>query len=117
MMELILNIYDKKGRTVVKSYKAGQYDIMFGTVEDIVNLIDLDAFQEDAKDMDMVTACFKFVTGGMEQVKEILMSVFPEVTEEELRYIKIREVVPLFIQLFKFSLVEMKSIGENPQKN
>ena len=78
---------------------------------------ELSELRRAAKDMDMVTACFKFVTGGMEQVKEILMSVFPEVTEEELRYIKIREVVPLFIQLFKFSLVEMKSIGGNPQKN
>lgn len=35
-----LNIYEKK--QVVKTYEANSYDLMFGTVEDVANAINLD---------------------------------------------------------------------------
>ena len=39
-MELKLNIYNKK--EIVKTYTAETYDLMFGTVEDLIDLINLD---------------------------------------------------------------------------
>ena len=38
-----LNIYEKK--KVVKTFSAETYDLMFGTVEDVAEAIDLDSLQ------------------------------------------------------------------------
>ena len=42
-MDLKLNIYEK--RKIVKTYTAETYDLMFGTVEDLLDVIDIDNIQ------------------------------------------------------------------------
>ena len=44
-MDLKLNIYEK--RKIVKTYTAETYDLMFGTVEDLLNIIDIDKKHKD----------------------------------------------------------------------
>ena len=46
-MDLKLNIYEK--RKIVKTYTAETYDLMFGTVEDLLNIIDIDNIQAGDK--------------------------------------------------------------------
>lgn len=114
-MELKLNIY--KGREVEKTYVADEYDIMFGTVEDLISIIDLDAFSnEEANDADFLKACMNIVRNGFEQVKSLLKDVFPDVTDDELKRTKIKEVASLLLNLTKFSFVQINSVNKN-EKN
>ena len=42
-MELKLDVYEK--RKIVKTHECDSYDLMFGTVEDFLNLIDADSLK------------------------------------------------------------------------
>lgn len=108
-MKLELKIY--KGKAVEKIYTAAEFDIMFGTVEDVVALIDVDALSGEGDDMDLVKACMNMLSGGIGKVKDLLKDIFTGVTDEELRRVKIKELVPLFLNLVKFSLDQIKSVG------
>lgn len=113
-MQLILNIY--KNGEVEKTYTANEYDILFGTVEDLVNIIDMDALT-DAGNKDSAAAMVRMVTGGMEQVKGLLKDIFSGVTEEELKRTKIKEVIPLMMSLVKYSIKEISLTNTGTGKN
>lgn len=106
-MQLNLNIY--KGRTVEKVYTADEFDIMTGTVEDLIALIDESAFQRGTvSDSDFVCAVAVMIKGGFEQVKSLLKELFPDVTDDELRRTKMKEIIQLLAQVLKYGFAEMK---------
>lgn len=111
-MELKLNIY--KGGQVVKTYKASTYDLMFGTMEDFIEIIEPDKLFSDDK-ADMGTAATKLLTGGMNQLKPLFLEVFPGLTEEELRHTRVKDLVVVGKEILKYSLNEMKmaATGKN----
>ena len=108
-MQLQLNIY--RGGAVEKTYTADQFDIMFGTVEDIVALIDVDAFGDGVDNNIYISAVLKLLTGGMDQVKNLLKEVFPGVTDDELKRTKVKELTTLILNLVKFSFAQISSVG------
>lgn len=114
-MQLKLNIY--KGGQVEKTYTAGEFDIMFGTVEDLIDLLDMDKLGENTPDMEFATAIFKLVSGGKNKLKEILKEIFPELTDEEIKRVKIKELVPLVKDIVKFSVSGLSLATEGKEKN
>lgn len=104
-MELKLNIY--KGKTIEKTYKAETFDIMFGTVEDLLNIIDLEKLNSDTEIAKLIIKVFPLL-------KPFLKDVFEGVTDDELRRTKIKELIPLFVNIFVFALKELNS---NSSKN
>ena len=104
-MELKLNIY--KGKTIEKTYKAETFDIMFGTVEDLLNIIDLEKLNSDTEIAKLIIKVFPLL-------KPLLKDVFEGVTDDELRRTKIKELIPLFVNIFVFAL---KEINSNSSKN
>lgn len=103
-MELKLNIY--KGREIEKTYTAETYDLMFGTLEDIVNLIDLDTL--NSKDsVDFVGAVAKIIVKGFDQFKPLFKDIFPGLTDEELRRVRVADLVPVVVDVVKYSFTEM----------
>lgn len=104
-MELKLNIY--KGKTIEKTYKAETFDIMFGTVEDLLNIIDLEKLNSDTEIAKLIIKVFPLL-------KPLLKDVFEGVTDDELRRTKIKELIPLFVNIFVFALKELNS---NSSKN
>lgn len=91
-MELKLNIY--KGRKIEKTYTVHEYDIMLGTVEDLICLLDSKAFLNfDQKDEDWFSEVIGIVTGVLGNVKELLKDIFVDVTDEELKRIRVKEVI------------------------
>ena len=109
-MQLNLNIYE--AGKVVKTYTANEFDLMFGTVEDIIALVDLDAFGKDADNTAFVSAALKVVVKGFDKVKDLLKEVFIGVTDDELRKVKTKEVALLLVQIVKYSLTEIAGIGK-----
>lgn len=110
-MELKLNIYNKNsdGQLVIeKTYEADTIDILFGTAEDLIGVL-------DGINLNDVDKLLNLVTKGFAQLKPLLKEIFIGLTDEELRRTKIKELIPLFIQIFKYLFKEigMTSSGKN----
>lgn len=106
-MELKLNVY-KTPKEVEKTYYCETFDIMFGTVEDLISVIDLDK-------LDDKTELAKLVLKAIPLLKPFLKEIFEGLTDEELRHTKIKELIPLFVQIFAFAIGELNgmSTGKN----
>lgn len=109
-MDMKLNVYHNG--QVEKTYTAETYDLMLGTVEDIVAIIDLDAFTSD-KNTDFIAAVGKLIVKGFNQFKPLLKDIFPGLTDDELRRVKTSEVVPVIMNVIKFTVQESFVFGKN----
>lgn len=111
-MELKLNIY--KGKDVEKTYSAETYDLTFGTMEDFIEIIDLDKLTSGTQE-EFATAGAKLITGGISQLKPLLLDVFPGLTEEELRRARVKDLIRIILEILKYSIMQIQ--GATKGKN
>lgn len=103
-MTLTLNIYSATDKgTVEKTYTAESYDLMLGTVEDIMAIIDIDKMTDSEAMTRMVVQAFG-------RLKPFIKDVFPGVTDDELKRVKVKELIPTFVDIFKSILDDLKII-------
>lgn len=105
-MQLVLNIYDPQTKMITKQYTAETIDIMFGTIEDIIDIIDIEKLDDNME-------WAKVIGVGMKKLKPLLKEVFTGVTDDELKNTKIKELIPLFINIFKYMMKEIKGLGSD----
>lgn len=108
-MELKLNVYDKK--EIVKTYTAETYDLMFGTVEDLIDLIDLDKLKTGS-DVEIIKLVGNVVMNGLGIIKPLLKDIFEGLTDNELRNTKTSEIASVLVEVVKFTITQMGK-GEN----
>lgn len=102
-MNLILKIYDDSGKNVVKSYESKTYDLMFGTVMKLMELLKVE-------DMDDQLEMLKTIYGAWEEIKTVLAGVFPEATDDDWKHVRVKELLPMILEIAKFSVTEMFTI-------
>lgn len=107
-MELKLNIYNKK--EIVKTYTAETYDLMFGTVEDLIDLINLDKLQTGS-DVELIKMVSEIVMNGIGMIKPLLKDVFNGLTDEELRNTKTSEIASVLVEIVKFTIAQISKGG------
>lgn len=92
-----LNVY-KNQKEIKKTYVVDEYDIMYGTVEDILDVLD------GMEDMKTDGEILKLIQKHRKKLNKLLLDIFEAegLTEEELRFIKLKELVPLFLDLFDY---------------
>ena len=90
-----INIY-KNQNEIEKTLECNAYDLMYGTVEDILEI--LDGITDKTDQMQL----FNAVAKNRDKLNKLLLDVFPEMTEADLRNIKVKELVPFFVELFSF---------------
>ena len=100
-MELKLNIYEKKN--IVKTYTVETYDLLFGTVEDLLNVIDIDNIQAGDK-TELVKAIAKILAHSLDIVKPFLKDVFEGLTDDELRNTKLKEIIDVIANIITYSI-------------
>lgn len=100
-----LNIY-KNQREVEKTYEVDAYDIMYGTVQDVLEV--LDSGMDNLNDN---TQVLKVIADNRGKLEDLLLDIFggEGLTKDELRKIKLKELVPLFLDLFKYVQRSFKS--------
>ena len=111
-MDLKLNIYEKK--KVVKTYTAETYDLMFGTVEDLLDVIDIDNIQAGDK-TELLKAIAKVLAHSMDIVKPLLKDIFEGLTDEELRNTKLKDIIDVLAEIIAYSISQLTK-GNN-EKN
>lgn len=107
-MELKINVYT--GRKVEKTYTAQDYDIMYGTVEDLLDLLDLEALTNTSDKDGMLAAASRLLNSRADVINPLLMDIFEGLTSEELRRVKAREVIEVIVGLSGFSLEQVKTL-------
>lgn len=100
-MDLKLNIYKKK--EIVKTYTAETYNLRFGVVEDLLNVIDIDNIQAEDKTQ-LLKAIVKVLASSMDIVKPLLKDIFDGLTDEEIRDTYINEIVDVLSNIVTYSI-------------
>ena len=95
MATIELKIYKKDSKKEIeKTYSVEGYELMLGTVEDFMSVIDIEKLGDNIEAAKMLLKCYK-------QLMPLLKDIFPEVTDEELKRVKVNELVETFMQLGK----------------
>ena len=90
-----LNIY-KNQNEIEKTYEIDHYDIMYGTIEDALAIFD------EIDDLNDNMQIFKVIQKNRVKLNDLLKDIFPDLTDDELRRIKVKELVPVFMGLFTY---------------
>ena len=106
---MVLNIYQKK--KVVKTYQADTYDLMFGTVEDVADALDLDSLKTGSDGEIMQMIC-KLIIQSKDTVKDLLKDIFDGLTDEELRCTRMTEQAAVLLEVVTYTFKEMRK-GKN----
>ena len=109
-MSLELKIYSPETKEIEKVYKAETVDIMFGTIEDIIEVIDIDNLDDNK-------VWLKVIGVSIKKLRPLLKEVFVGVTDDEIKRTKVNELVPLFKEIVKFLMSEIQGLGGKGSKN
>lgn len=108
-MELRLNIY-KTQKEIEKTYSTQDYDVLYGTVEDLLDCLDLEALTNQDDKEGIIAAASRLIRARADVINPLLMDIFPGLTEDEMRRTKVREVLEVVVGLTGFSLDQIKSL-------
>ena len=109
-----LDIYDHK--TVVKTYETDEYEVMFGTVEDLINAAKLDTI-EKGSDAEIVVAATNLVTTSMGTVKDLLKDIFDGLTDDEIKHTRVSDIVNVIVEVILYAVGQISVFGGNKRKN
>ena len=100
-----LNIY-KTQKEIEKTYEVDEYDIMYGTIQDILEVLD-----DGVGNLNSNEELLKLLTANRSKIEDLLIDIFSSegLTKEELRRTKLKELVPVFIDLFTYVQKSFKS--------
>ena len=104
-----LNIYDKK--QIIKTYEADTYDLMFGTLEDIAEVVKIDELKTGS-DVEIIKLAANTVFNSMDTVKDLMKDIFDGITDEELRKTSVSEMAVVLVEVVKYTirrLTELKT--------
>lgn len=111
MATLKLNIYRADDHNAIeKTYEAETFEIMYGTLEDFIEIIHI----EDIKNRQQIAAN---IIKAFRSLNPLLKEIFDGVTDDELRRTKLAELIPLFSDIFDVALENLQEITEkNPRR-
>lgn len=99
-MEIKLPVYEKK--QIVKTYTAEAYNVMFGTVEDLVGVIDFEKFTT-GKDADLIKGVAMAIPKAFGFIKPLLKDIFDGLTDDEIKHCRVTDIAKVIIAVVKFT--------------
>lgn len=103
-MELKLNIYNKK--EITKTYVAETYDIMFGTIEDLINAIDFDKLKSGKED-ELINAVATAIPKVFGMIKPLLKDIFDGLTDDDIKHCRVSDIAKVLVNVIKFAIVQV----------
>lgn len=100
MSNINLKIYDESGKNVVKIYEAETYELPFGTVRKLMNIVKIE-------DMNNQAELLKTIAGAWDEILNVLHRVFPACTDDEWDAIKAKEVLKVIIQIAQSAISDI----------
>ena len=92
MTEITLNIYKATDKNEIeKTYTTKGYKLMYGTVKDFMEIIDLDKIDDNSE-------VAKMILKGYDQIEPLILDIFPNLLEEELRRTGVDDIILMIKQ-------------------
>lgn len=91
MAEITLNIYKADKKEIEKTYTTKGYKLMYGTVKNFMEIIDLDKIDDNSE-------VAKMILKGYDQIEPLILDIFPDLLEEELRRTGVDDIVLMIKQ-------------------
>ena len=101
-----LTIYENK--KPVKTYTAEAYDLMFGTVEDIAEAMNLDNLKTGS-DVEIIGLAVDLIKRNMATVKDLLKDIFEGLTDDEIKHARVRDIARVLVDVVKYTIGQLKS--------
>ena len=95
-------------KTKNKVYKSNTFDISFGVVDDTIK-----ALSPETVDFNDKLALGKAILGAWKQVEPILLELFEGVTHEELRDVKMSNIVEIAQGVYSHLTDELSGLGDD----
>lgn len=106
-MNLTLNVYD--GKEIIKTVKSTTYDLELGTVIKLMKLLKIEDTENELE-------LLKIIAGAFDEIIDVLSNVFPDMEEDDWNHVKLKEIVPVIINIAKFSVTETLKIPSKGKK-
>lgn len=103
MKKFQLNVYDKDGKNIVKTLEGSEINLGFGTVRKLMKLLKID---NTTNSLELLAT----INGAWEELISILDRVFVDATEEDWDNVQLNELIPVLVQIVKYSLTKALSI-------
>lgn len=103
MKEYKLNVYADDGVTVVKTLTGTEFDLTFGTVRKLMKLLKIDK-AENSFDLLVI------LNDAWEEITSILGKIFTDATDDDWDHVNLKELLPVVVQITKYSLSKALSI-------
>lgn len=97
-----LNVYDKTGN-IKKAVEAEMIDLEFGTIRSLMELLKI----EDVSD---TTGLLRMVYNAWDEITGILNNAFPDMKHDDWDHVKLKELIPLLLDILKYSFSEILTI-------
>lgn len=112
-----IRIYDKKMKNVIKTYEAPLGRVRYGIVQEIARIFDVGKIS--SMDREAVAAhTIKHIPLYINDINEVILGTFEEMTEEELEYADNEDIKAVGIELSQYALGNIFSIAnDNKGKN
>lgn len=101
-----MTIYENK--KLVKTYTAETYDLMFGTVEDIAEAMNLDNLKTGS-DVEIIGLAVDLIKRNMTAVKDLLKDIFDGLTDDEIKHARVRDIARVLVDVVKYTISQLKS--------
>lgn len=105
-----LNVYEKK--KIIKTYETDTYDLMFGTLEDVADALELDKL-ETGSNSEIIKMATSLVINSKETVKNLLKDIFEGITDEEIKNTKVKEIATVFVDVVKYTIQQLNIIPKS----
>ena len=99
-----LNIYEK--RKIVKTYEADAYDLPFGVIEDVADVIKLDEIKTGS-DAEMIRLAGGVILKCKDTVKELMRDIFEGITDEDLRHASTTEMAAVLVEVVRYTFEQL----------
>ena len=101
-----LTIYENK--KPVKVYTAETYDLMFGTVEDVAEAMNLDNLRTGS-DVEIIGLAVDLIKRNMATVKDLLKDIFEGLTDDEIKHARVRDIARVLLDVVKYTIGQLKT--------
>ena len=108
-MEFKINVHN--GQTIEKTYIAKDYNLMMGTAEDILNVVDIDKLSGDIESAEAEMEIFKMIIKSFKMFAPMIQEIFPDLTDDEYRRVPVKEVARVVIQVLKYTVSELFDVS------
>lgn len=101
---LRLPIY--KENEIEKEYTADDYNVMFGTAEDIIGMFDTEKIN-GGDDKEMVEAVAEAIPKATDAIKRLLKDIFPGIKDEEIRRCSVVDIAAVLVNVFETTVFKI----------